>query len=56
MVEVTFAGEVTRVVKNQNLEGAAGPYVRITITDNGVDSELWIFTKDLSAFNEKEEA
>jgi len=51
MVDVTVSGKIVEV-KKVNGE-CSGPSVKIVVEDcNGSRNEVWIFTKDLSAFNE----
>jgi hypothetical protein len=53
-MEVTLSGKVVEVKKFGG--NAAGPGVKVVVEDrNGSRSEVWIFAKDLSAFNEIKE-
>jgi len=51
MVDVTVSGKIVEV-KKVNGE-CSGPSVKIVVEDRkGSRSEVWIFSEDLSAFNE----
>ena len=54
MVDVTVSGKIVEV-KKVNGE-CSGPSVKIVVEDrHGSRSEVWIFSEDLSAFNEIKE-
>ena len=53
-METTLSGKVVEVKKFSG--GAAGPGVKVVVEDrNGGRNEIWIFAKDLNAFNEIKE-
>jgi hypothetical protein len=54
MVEVTFSGKIVEVKKMNGKYSV--PSVKIVVEDwHGSRSEVWIFSEDLSAFNEIKE-